>query len=138
MNNDLLRKYAKLAVKTGVNIQKDDTLVINSPIETAEFARLITEEAYNLGAKDVVVHYADQQLTRIKLENSSVETISDIPEWFGESLLYTTILLFVYPIYFSSFLSLPCNCSSTSLSFSGIGSPRCAAFSRRLTPSLER
>lgn len=88
MNNDLLRKYAKLAVKTGVNIQKDDTLVINSPIETAEFARLITEEAYNLGAKDVVVHYADQQLTRIKLENSSVETISDIPEWFGESYNY--------------------------------------------------
>lgn len=88
MINDLLRKYAKLAVKTGVNIQQNDILVINSPIETAEFARLITEEAYNLGAKDVVVHYVDQQLTKIKLENSSIETISTVPEWFGESYNY--------------------------------------------------
>ena len=88
MNNDLLRKYAKLAVKTGVNIQNGDTLVINSPIETAEFARLITEEAYKSGAKDVVVHYGDQQLTKIKLENSSIETISNVPEWFGESYNY--------------------------------------------------
>ena len=83
MDNDLLRKYAKLAVKTGVNIQENDVLVINSPIETANFARLIAEEAYNLGAKDVVVHYGDQQLTKIKLENSSIETISNLPEWFG-------------------------------------------------------
>ncbi len=88
MNNDLLKKYAKLAVKTGVNIQKDDVLVINSPIETANFARLITEEAYNLGAKDVVVHYGDQKLTKIKLDNSSIETISEQPEWFGESYNY--------------------------------------------------
>lgn len=88
MNNDLLKKYAKLAVKTGVNIQANDTLVINSPIETSEFARLITEEAYNLGAKDVVVHYSDQQLTKIKLQNSSLETISTQPEWFGESYNY--------------------------------------------------
>lgn len=88
MINDLLRKYAKLAVKTGVNIQENDILVINSPIETAEFARLITEEAYNLGAKDVVVHYGDQKLTKIKLENSSIDTISDIPQWFGESYNY--------------------------------------------------
>lgn len=88
MNNDLLRKYAKLAVKTGVNIQNGDTLVINSPIETAEFARLITEEAYKSGAKDVVVHYGDQQLTKIKFENSSIETISNVPEWFGESYNY--------------------------------------------------
>ena len=88
MDNDLLRKYAKLAVKTGVNIQENDVLVINSPIETANFARLIAEEAYNLGAKDVVVHYGDQQLTKIKLENSSIETISNLPEWFGESYNY--------------------------------------------------
>ena len=57
MDKNLLKKYAKLAVNTGVNIQKDNILVITSPIETAEFARLIAEEAYKAGAKDVVVHY---------------------------------------------------------------------------------
>ena len=34
--------------------------------------------------------------------------------------------------------SRSCSCSRTAFSFSGIGSPRCAAFSSRLTPSLER
>ena len=38
----------------------------------------------------------------------------------------------------SSFSALSWSCSSTSLSFSGTGSPKCAAFSKRLTPSLER
>lgn len=88
MNKSFLIKYASLAVNIGVNIQKDNILVISSPIETAEFARLITEEAYKSGAKDVIVHYGDQKLTKIKLENSSLETISNIPEWQSESYNY--------------------------------------------------
>ena len=88
MNKSFLIKYASLAVNIGVNIQKDNILVISSPIETAEFARLITEEAYKSGAKDVIVHYGDQKLTKIKLENISLETISNIPEWQAESYNY--------------------------------------------------
>lgn len=88
MNKSFLIKYASLAVNIGVNIQKDNILVISSPIETAEFARLITEEAYKSGAKDVIVHYGDQKLTKIKLENSSLETISNITEWQAESYNY--------------------------------------------------
>lgn len=88
MNKSFLIKYASLAVNIGVNIQKDNILVISSAIETAEFARLITEEAYKSGAKDVIVHYGDQKLTKIKLENSSLETISNIPEWQAESYNY--------------------------------------------------
>ena len=88
MNKSFLIKYASLAVNIGVNIQKDNILVISSPNETAEFARLITEEAYKSGAKDVIVHYGDQKLTKIKLENSSLETISNIPEWQAESYNY--------------------------------------------------
>lgn len=88
MNKSFLIKYASLAVNIGVNIQKDNILVISSPIETAEFARLITEEAYKSGAKDVIVNYGDQKLTKIKLENSSLETISNIPEWQAESYNY--------------------------------------------------
>lgn len=88
MNKNLLKKYAELAVNTGVNIQKDNILVITSPIETAEFARLISEEAYKAGAKDVVVHYSDQKLSKIKLENSSLETIADYPAWMAEGYNY--------------------------------------------------
>ena len=56
MYNNLLLKYAKLAVKKGVNIQKDQLLVINSPIDCSEFARMIADEAYKYGASDVVIN----------------------------------------------------------------------------------
>lgn len=88
MDKNILKKYSELAVKMGVNIQDNDILVINAPIETAEFARVITEEAYKLGAKEVIVHYLDQKLTKIKLKNSTIETILDVPEWLAESYNY--------------------------------------------------
>ncbi|MEF9967829.1 MAG: aminopeptidase, partial [Longicatena sp.] len=45
-----LRKYAELAVKQGVNIQKGQLLVINAPVDTVEFVRLCVDEAYKAGA----------------------------------------------------------------------------------------
>lgn len=50
MQAELLQKYAELVVNVGVNIQKDQILVINSPIECADFARKISEAAFKAGA----------------------------------------------------------------------------------------
>ncbi|MBS2904958.1 aminopeptidase, partial [Klebsiella pneumoniae] len=61
MFKDLLSKYAKLAALKGINIQKNKMLVINSPIECSEFARMIAEEAYKAGASDVVINYNDEK-----------------------------------------------------------------------------
>lgn len=83
--NQMLKKYATLAVKMGVNIQTHDTLVINSPIDCSEFARAIATAAYKEGAKNVVVHYNDQKMQKIILNNSSIETLSDVPSWVSES-----------------------------------------------------
>jgi aminopeptidase len=63
---DLLQKYAALAVKAGVNIQKDQLLVINAPIECAPFARLCMEEAYKAGAKDVYINWNDEQSAKVR------------------------------------------------------------------------
>ena len=86
--NKMLKKYANLAVKIGVNIKDHDTLVINSPIDCSEFAREIAEAAYSEGAKNVVVHYNDQKLQKITLTNSSIESLSEVPEWASESYNY--------------------------------------------------
>ena len=40
-----LEKYADLAVKVGVNIQKDQTLVINTMLDSAEFVRLVAKKS---------------------------------------------------------------------------------------------
>ncbi len=79
MTNEFLIKYAELAVKKGVNIQKDQMLIINSPIECSEFARLIAEEAYARGASEVVINYNDEKFSRIKYINTSKEILSFTP-----------------------------------------------------------
>lgn len=45
MDRKRIEAYAKLVIATGLNLQKGQTLVINSSIETADFARLCVSEA---------------------------------------------------------------------------------------------
>ncbi len=77
----LLEKYAKLAVRTGINIQKGQTLMINVKAEHYEFARLCVKEAYAAGAGKVVIKFNDDQIAKMHVENQSVEDLTNIPEW---------------------------------------------------------
>lgn len=43
MNKELLKQYAEFAVKVGANPQPCQTLIINAPLEGAEFARMCAE-----------------------------------------------------------------------------------------------
>lgn len=80
-SQQLLEKYAELAVKTGVNVQKRQALLINAPIEGADFARLVVKEAYRSGAKDVHINWTDDQLNLMWYENATDEVIKSVPEW---------------------------------------------------------
>jgi len=84
--NNMLEKYAELAVKVGVNIQAGQTLVVNSPIECAEFTRLVAKVAYKAGAKDVHIEWSDDELTLIKYLNAPDEAFKDFPAWKAASL----------------------------------------------------
>ena len=76
-----LYKYAKLVVEVGVNVQKDQVLVIRTPIEGATFARAMTECAYKVGAKKVIVEYSDEQIGKLTYTYASEETLGDFPAW---------------------------------------------------------
>ncbi|MHC1750247.1 MAG: aminopeptidase [Cellulosilyticaceae bacterium] len=81
---DKLRQYAKLVVEVGVNIQKGQELVINAPIEAAEFARLLTGCAYDRGAKKVYVDYVDEEITKITYLQAPEEAFEEYPKWLAE------------------------------------------------------
>lgn len=83
--NKMLEKYANLVVRKGVNLKKDQTLLVNSPVDCVDFARAITKAGYEAGAKEVIVFYGDQKIQRLKLENASMETLTDVPNWVVES-----------------------------------------------------
>lgn len=52
--NRQLPLYARVLVKKGICLQKDQILVINAPVEASFFVTLLTEEAYQAGASQVV------------------------------------------------------------------------------------
>lgn len=77
----LLRKYARTAVKVGVNLQKGQFLVVNSTVENIEFTRLVVEEAYIAGASEVQVNYNDNYLTKLDYQYGDIESLCNIPNW---------------------------------------------------------
>ncbi len=79
--NQLMNKYAKLAIQTGVNVQKGQTLLIQAKAEHVEFVRLCVNEAYASGAKEVIVKFSDDYIGKMHYENQSIETLTDIPQW---------------------------------------------------------
>lgn len=81
MDESLLRKYAGLIVKTGINLQSDQTLVINTPIECAPFIRMIAEIAYKEGAGDVVINWRDELFTKIRYMNAPEKVFEEFPGW---------------------------------------------------------
>ncbi|MBC8061669.1 MAG: aminopeptidase [Clostridiaceae bacterium] len=81
MNKNYLEKYSLLIIKIGINIQQDQILVINSPIECAEFTRKISEIAYKEGAREVVINWDDELSTKIKYLQGKDEIFDEFPEW---------------------------------------------------------
>lgn len=88
MDKNSLKKYVELALRVGINLQKEQTLVIMSPVETAPFTRMLVEEAYNLGAEEVVVHWNDDFCKKMKFVNGKIEIFEKMPQWEIDSLMF--------------------------------------------------
>lgn len=76
-----LKKYAELLVATGINVSEGHTVVLSIDVDQAPLARLISEAAYERGAKKVIVNWADDALTRIDYTHQDLETLKDVPEY---------------------------------------------------------
>lgn len=83
-----LKRYAELIIKVGVNLQKGEDLVINATTDSAFFARFVAEKGYEAGAKSVTVYWSDEPLSKMKLQNESLDTLTDFPEWLIKSREY--------------------------------------------------
>ncbi len=79
-----LDKYAKLAVKVGVNIQEGQTLLVRSPIECAPFVRKVVKHAYEAGAKNVHIEWSDEECTLLKYLHAPDETFNEFPRWISD------------------------------------------------------
>lgn len=82
-----LKRYAELIVKSGINIQKDQILVVSASIECAPLIREITKTAYELGSKDVVINWTDDQCELIRYKHAPEASLEVFPDWEKELCL---------------------------------------------------
>ena len=88
IKKEIITKYVDLALNIGINLQKEQILVIMSPVETAPFTRLLVEKAYELGASEVIVHWSDDFCKKMIFTYGKKEIFEKMPAWQVESLMY--------------------------------------------------
>ncbi|HKL94868.1 MAG TPA: aminopeptidase [Haploplasma sp.] len=88
MFEKLIDKYAELTVKIGVNVQKDQLVVVRASTETKELVRAITKHAYLVGAKKVYVQWSDDYVSKSTYEYASSDTLETVDQWFVEQQKY--------------------------------------------------
>lgn len=81
MKSDNLKKYAGLVVKIGLNLKKDQLLVVRGPIECAPFIRAVMSEAYAAGASDVEIQWQDEHASKIKYMEAPDSALNTVAPW---------------------------------------------------------
>ena len=81
MKKSVLRKYANLIAKCGVNVQKGQEVFVSAGLDQPEFVRMVVEECYKLGAKKVVVDWNYQPLMKTQVRWQSVKTLSTVLDY---------------------------------------------------------
>ncbi len=76
-----LEEYAHLVIEIGLNVQKGQYVVINSPVECAEFARLCVKAAYEVGAKQVIMNWRDDVIAREYWLHAADECFDEVFPW---------------------------------------------------------
>ena len=88
MKKSDLRKYARLIVRVGANVQKGQPVVISSSVDDAYFTQLVVEEAYKAKASHVTVDWHFDEVTKHTYKYASTETLKEMPNWSIERLKY--------------------------------------------------
>lgn len=78
MTKESLIKYSKTVLEIGVNLQKEQTLMITAPLHTQELAHELAKQAYLLGARRVYIEWKDQTLTKLRYTYESTESMTDL------------------------------------------------------------
>ena len=76
-----LQAYARLVVRTGVDLEPGQELLVEADLESAPLARAIAAEAYEAGARHVDVLYSDRWVKRGLIASGPDETLGWTPQW---------------------------------------------------------
>ncbi len=81
MKKTALREYARLIVRTGINVQKGQDVLVYAGLDQPEFVQMVVEECYKAKAREVTVFWDYQPLQKIHVRYQSLKTMSTVHEW---------------------------------------------------------
>ena len=81
MKKTVLREYARLIVRKGINVQKGQEVLIYAELDQPEFVAMVVEEAYRAKAGKVSVEWNYQPLTVLHSRYQTVKTLGEVPAW---------------------------------------------------------
>lgn len=85
-----LNEYAHLLVDVGMNVQPGQTPYIRGPVECAPLVRLCVAAAYDAGAREVIVEWNDDFVSRQKYLKAHEQVFSEFPEYLQKRYDYMT------------------------------------------------
>ena len=81
VSENMYEKLAELVVKKGVNVQKDQPVVIQAFVHDAAFVRMLARRAYEAGARTVSVEWRDTELSKLAYRYETPEVLAEVPQW---------------------------------------------------------
>ena len=78
MKKSILKKYAQLIAETGLNVQKDQDVIIFAGLDQPEFVKMVVEACYKRKARKVTVQWSYPELTKLDSKYCSLKTLSTI------------------------------------------------------------
>ena len=76
-----LKEYARLLVEVGLNVQPGQTPSLKSGVEYADLTRLCVSACYDRGARNVLVDYTDDDVTRECFLRADEAVFSEYPSY---------------------------------------------------------
>ena len=81
-----LDKLAEVAVKVGLQLQRDQDLVMTAPLAALPLVRLITKHAYMAGAGLVTTFYSDEEATLARYRHAPDASFDKASGWLYEGM----------------------------------------------------
>ncbi len=81
MKKTVLRQYAQLIVRSGLNVQKGQEVIIHADLDQPEFVQMVVEEAYKAKARKVMVEWNYQPLAKTHVRYKSVKVLGEVTDW---------------------------------------------------------
>ena len=78
VKKELLQEYAKVIAHIGARVQKGEIVIIRPQLDQPEFVTMVVEECYKAGAKEVIVRWSHDQISRLHYKYQTVSNLGKV------------------------------------------------------------